>query len=63
LPLAAWRGRFDITAILTGTVLLECAILGLNKGRSPLTDVAARYTADRSPAFDIYLPALGRRLE
>ncbi len=26
--------------------------------RCPLTDLAARYTGDRSPNFDIYLPPL-----
>jgi hypothetical protein len=25
-------------------------------GRCPLTDLAARYTVDRRPNFDIYLP-------
>lgn len=27
-----------------------------NRGRCPLTDVAARHTADRQDNFDIYLP-------
>src|SRR5579862_6527339 len=56
LPLAAWWNRFDVAAILVAIVLLECGVLALNKGRCPLTDIAARYTSDRSPAFDIYLP-------
>jgi hypothetical protein len=56
LPVAAWWNRFDLAAILTGCVVVECAVLGLNRGRCPLTAIAARYTSDRSAAFDIYLP-------
>ncbi len=37
-------------------ILGECLVLGLNRGRCPLTDVAARYTDDRADNFDIYLP-------
>jgi hypothetical protein len=37
-------------------VLLECAVLAINGGRCPLTDLAAKYTADRASNFDIYLP-------
>ena len=37
-------------------VLLECVVLAVNHCRCPLTDVAARYTDDRAPNFDIYLP-------
>jgi hypothetical protein len=38
-------------------VWLEVAVLLLNGMRCPLTGVAARYTDDRSPNFDIFLPA------
>ena len=31
-------------------------MLAFNKGRCPLTSLAARYTADRRDNFDIYLP-------
>jgi hypothetical protein len=56
IPLAgAWR-RFRWAAILTGLVLVECAVLAMNRGRCPLTDVAGRYTKDRTDNFDIYLP-------
>ena len=62
VPAAAWLRRFDWALALTAIVLLECAALGFNGGRCPLTGVAARYTADRRPAFDIYLPEwLARR--
>lgn len=37
-------------------VLMECAVLAVNRCRCPLTSLAARYTEDRSPNFDIYLP-------
>jgi hypothetical protein len=56
LPVMGWRHRFDRAALLASLVLVECLVLAANRGRCPLTDVAARYTSDRSPAFDIYLP-------
>jgi hypothetical protein len=31
-------------------------ILAVNKGRCPLTNLAGRYTRDRTDNFDIYLP-------
>ena len=57
LPVAAWRRRFRWAALLSAAVLLECVVLACNGGRCPLTDLAARYTADRRPNFDILLPA------
>jgi hypothetical protein len=57
LPLAAWLHRFDWAAGLAAITLLECLLLALNRGRCPLTNVANRLTSDRSPAFDIFLPA------
>lgn len=56
LPVLAILGRFRWAAIIAVVVLLECAILAVNTGRCPLTDVAARYTLDRGSNFDIYLP-------
>ncbi len=56
LPVAGALRRFDWTLILTGLVLLECSALALNRGRCPLTNIAARFTEDRRDAFDIYLP-------
>jgi hypothetical protein len=41
--------------ILTGLVLVECAILAVNKARCPLTDLATRHTHERVDKFDIYL--------
>lgn len=56
IPVAGAAGRFSWAACLIGVVLLECAVLALNRGRCPLTDVAARYTGERADNFDIYLP-------
>jgi hypothetical protein len=56
LPVVGVLRRFRWAAILTIIVLLECGLLVVNGGRCPLSDVAARYTADRGSNFDIYLP-------
>jgi hypothetical protein len=56
LPVAGVLRRFRLTAILSVIVLLECAVLAANGGRCPLSDLAARYTADRASNFDIFLP-------
>lgn len=56
IPVMALRQRFRAAAMLSAIVLGECAVLAINQLRCPLTDVAARYTAERSPNFDIYLP-------
>ena len=56
IPIAGALRQFRRAAVLTGFVLLECAILAWNRGRCPLTDVAGRYTSAREDNFDIYLP-------
>ena len=56
LPAVALINRLDWAAALTLVVFLECGVLALNKGRCPLTSIAARYTEDRADNFDIYLP-------
>jgi hypothetical protein len=56
LPVLAILCRFRWASIISVVVLIECAVLALNGGRCPLTNLAARYTADRAPNFDIYLP-------
>jgi hypothetical protein len=56
IPIAGALRQFRWAAVLTGLVLLECAILALNRGRCPLTDMAGRYTSERADNFDIYLP-------
>lgn len=56
IPLCALRGELALAWGLVGFVALEVAVLVLNRMRCPLTDVAARYTAERHANFDIYLP-------
>jgi ABC-type uncharacterized transport system permease subunit len=56
LPVAAWRGAFHVAFGLIGLTSVELVILAVNRGRCPLTAVAARYTTERQPNFDIYLP-------
>ena len=48
LPITALLHRFDWAVILTAIILLECGVLAVNKGRCPLTDVAARFTDERA---------------
>jgi len=56
VPLTALAGHLGRAMTFTAVVLLECVVLAANRWRCPLTDVAARYTDDRSDNFDIYLP-------
>ncbi len=56
-PVAGILRSFDWALALTGVVFVEFAALAVNRGRCPLTDVAARYTDDHSDNFDIFLPA------
>lgn len=56
IPVAGALRRFRAAALLIGVVLVECAVLALNRRRCPLTDLAARYTSERADNFDIYLP-------
>lgn len=57
IPLASWRGEHRVAAWLAAIVFVEVLVLMINRWRCPLTGVAARYTADRSDNFDIFLPA------
>lgn len=56
LPLFGLANRLDRAFAVTVLILVECGILALNRGRCPLTNLAARYTRDRTENFDIYLP-------
>jgi len=56
IPVAASQRRLTLAYLLIAVVAVESLILVFNSWRCPLTDVAARYTADRRPNFDIYLP-------
>lgn len=54
-PLAA-ADRFAPAYALIGLVLVEVVVLALNGMKCPLTGVAERFSDDRRPNFDIYLP-------
>ena len=56
LPVAGTLRRFRWAMILTVVVLLECAVLAVNQGRCPLSDLARQFTVDQADNFDIYLP-------
>jgi hypothetical protein len=57
LPIFASLGAFDWVLSLTALVSIEIVVLFANRGRCPLTDVAAQHTSERQDNFDIYLPA------
>ncbi|MDH3404262.1 MAG: hypothetical protein OES32_04965 [Acidobacteriota bacterium] len=56
IPLFTALSRFRPAALFAAIVAVEVAVLLLNGMTCPLTDVAARHTADRRANFDIYLP-------
>ncbi len=56
LPITGLLHRFHWAIILTVIIVVECAVLALNKGRCPLANLAARFTEDRADNLDIYLP-------
>ena len=45
-----------LAGLLIAVVAIESLVLVVNAWRCPLTAVAAQYTNDRAPNFDIYLP-------
>lgn len=56
IPIAVYYDNLRGAVFLAALVLVEVAIIGLNRGSCPLTGIAARYTSDRSDNFDIFLP-------
>jgi hypothetical protein len=56
IPFVGGRGEYVWAAVLVGLVLVECGVLAANRGRCPLTDLAASHTEQRKANFDIYLP-------
>ena len=56
IPWVSWHGEYRTAGWLVIVVLVEVAVLALNRWRCPLTSVAARHTVDRRDNFDIYLP-------
>jgi hypothetical protein len=56
IPVLTWL-RYDILALwAAGAVCVEVLVLAISGWRCPLTPIAARYTTDRRPNFDIFLP-------
>lgn len=52
-----WLGRFDTGFFAAvGLITAEVVVLVTNRWTCPLTKIAERYTDDREPDFDIYLP-------
>jgi hypothetical protein len=51
IPLATAARRLGLATTLSGLVLIECAILAVNRCRCPLTGWARRYSADRAEKF------------
>lgn len=56
LPFLAGQGAFRWAAILSVVIFFEGVVLLANEWRCPMTDLAAKYTPDRSPNFDIFMP-------
>jgi polyferredoxin len=56
IPIASLMGKHLVAAWLAGIVFAEVLVLAFNQWSCPLTSIAARYTEDRRPNFDIYLP-------
>jgi hypothetical protein len=56
VPIAARFESWLVVAVLVGVVSAECIVLAANRMRCPLTAIAERYTDDRRPNFDIWLP-------
>ncbi len=56
IPIVAGQRKFSLAASLATLILMECMVLGLNRYRCPLSDLATRFTPEIAPNFDIYLP-------
>ena len=56
IPVVGALRRFQAAWILIAIVAMECLALAANRGRCPLTPVAARFTTEWPLGFDIYLP-------
>jgi hypothetical protein len=56
IPVLGHRQHFAMAFSLIAVILLETLVLAINQWRCPLTNVAERYTDNREPNFDIYLP-------
>ena len=57
IPVFTHAERLNISSVLIAIVLIEVLTIAVNDWHCPLTNVASRYTSNRSENFDIYLPA------
>jgi len=56
IPVVTAMDELQWAAWLSALVIVEVAVLAVNRMRCPLTDIATRYTEDRADNFDIFLP-------
>lgn len=56
IPFLAASGNIRAATWLIAIIMLEVVVLAFNRMRCPLTDVAGKFTTDRTANFDIYLP-------
>ncbi|MEZ5460969.1 hypothetical protein [Dokdonella sp.] len=56
IPVLAYQQRLGMASFMIAVILVETLVLATNGWRCPLTNVAERYTDNREPNFDIYLP-------
>ena len=56
VPVSGSLHNFRLATVFAGLVLIECLVLAFNRCRCPLSDLAARFTPEAAPDFDIYLP-------
>lgn len=53
----AYKGIFDARFWVPALLIIgEILVILLNRWKCPVTNIAERYTSDRNPNFDIYLP-------
>ncbi|GMV07354.1 MAG: hypothetical protein AMXMBFR53_36290 [Gemmatimonadota bacterium] len=56
IPVAAAQGHLKAALVLCAVVFVEVLVLLFNGMACPLTPIAGRYTDDRRPNHDIFLP-------
>lgn len=56
IPILVYRRSMTAAWLAVLVFAVEVIVLLTNRMRCPLTDVAGRYTTDRRPNFDIYMP-------
>jgi hypothetical protein len=52
----AWRNELRLALYFIVVVMVEVGVLAVNSWHCPLTPMAAQFTEDRRPNFDLYLP-------